>query len=199
MINELIKTLPINTNMLNEKHVRRVLSSLEYTLKSGVPGDVVELGCNYGNMAMFIQSMLTKYGSKKQYHVYDSFEGLPEPVKQDFAPERTANRGDLAATVEGFKKTLSDVGVKIPIIHKGWFNEAEYPQKISFAFLDGDFYQSIMDSWQAVFPRLSPGAIVCVHDYGFPPLPGAQKATDEFLSDKYHIRYWDDYVFIAHF
>ena len=196
MIDKLLKKIPHTSIMLNEKHIRRVQSCLLWTLKKGVAGSVVELGCNRGNMAIYTQSILQMNGSSKQFHVYDSFEGLPPHTKEDESPERTASGGDLGATVQEFKDFFAQYNVSIPTIHKGWFKDQRYPDSISFAFLDGDFYQSLLDSWEAIYPRLTDGAIVCVHDYGFPPLAGVQKACDEFLADKPHLMFWDDYVAI---
>jgi len=199
MIDELLKRIPLHTDMINEKHVRRIIGCLEWTLHKQIPGDVVELGCNRGNMAIYIQAMLTEKGSDKEFHVYDSFSGLPKPTTEDMSTNRTESQGDLAATVPELINFFMKNGVTIPRVHKGWFADQQYPDRISFAFFDGDFYQSIMDSWEKVYPQLSPGAIVTVHDYGFPPLVGVKKACDEFLKDKPHLQFWDDYVAIMLF
>ena len=199
IVESLIKRIPLDSMMLNEKHIRRVQECLLWTLYKRVAGDVVELGCNRGNMAIYTQSILRAKTSMKRLHVYDSFEGLPPHSAMDESPERSASAGDLGATEMELRDYFHKYDVPVPIIHKGWFKDQEYPDKISFAFLDGDFYQSIMDSWEQVYDRLSDGAIVCVHDYGFPPLVGVKKACDEYLADKPHLMFWDDYVAIYHF
>lgn len=196
IIDGLLKKIPLESDMLMEKHIRRVQECLLWTMYKRVAGDVVELGCNRGNMAIYTQSILKAKTSLKTLHVYDSFEGLPSPSSEDESPDRTANMGDLGVTVEEFKDYFNRYGVPLPVIHNGWFKDQWYPEKISFAFLDGDFYVSLMDSWEKVYPRLTDGAIVCVHDYGFPPLVGVQKACEEFLADKPHLMFWDDYVAI---
>jgi len=195
LIDQLLNKIPLDTMMLVEKHIHVVQTCLLWTIQKRVSGDVVELGCNRGNMAIYTQSIL-RLKSTKSLHVYDSFEGLPSPSIADESPDRTANKGDLGASVQEFMDYFERYNVPLPIIHKGWFKDQRYPDKISFAFLDGDFYQSIMDSWEQVYPRLSDGAIVCVHDYGFPPLAGVKKACDQFLADKPHLMFWDDYVAI---
>ena len=66
------------------------------------------------------------------------------------------------------------------------------PERIAFAHLDGDYYDSIKVSIEHVYPRLSCGAICLVDDYNDPAvnprgwnlLPGAKKACDEFFADK---------------
>jgi len=196
IIESLINRIPLESDMLNEKHIRIVQECLLWTIYKRVSGDVVELGCNAGNMAIYTQSILRAKGSSKSLHVYDSFEGLPPHTAKDESPERTAAEGHLGVSVQQLLDFFNRYNVPIPIIHKGWFKDQKYPDKISFAFLDGDFYQSLLDSWEVIYPRLQDGAIVCVHDYGFPPLVGVQKACDEFLADKPHLMFWDDYVAI---
>ena len=81
--------------------------------------------------------------------------------------------------IENFKKA----GLAPPIIHKCWFNElvvADVPDQVSFAFFDGDYYESIKDSFRVVAPKLMPGAVVIVDDYASEALPGAAKAADEW-------------------
>ena len=70
----------------------------------------------------------------------------------------------------------------MPRIVKGWFcdlGESDLPSLISFAFLDGDFYESIRDSLRLVGPRMSRGGVIVVHDYTNPALPGVRKAVEE--------------------
>lgn len=196
-INRLLLEIPLDTMMLNEKHVHTILGCMLWVLEKGIPGDIVELGCNAGNMAIYGQQMAQLYGRK--YHAYDSFEGLPPHTNLDEAPERTAQGGDLAVSQEQFEAYFVKNGIQLPVIHKGWFHQQQYPRQIAFAFFDGDFYNSILTSWLMVYPKLAPGAMVCVHDYGFAPLPGVKLACDEFLQDKGYLQFWDDYVGIYQF
>lgn len=78
---------------------------------------------------------------------------------------------------------------QLPKVTKAWFNELDesrVPEKISFAFLDGDYYYSILDPLKLIWPKLERGAIIVVDDYGNHSLPGASKAVDEWC-DRYNI------------
>lgn len=71
----------------------------------------------------------------------------------------------------------------MPRIKKGWFSElskTDVPDKISFAFLDGDYYESIIDPLNLIWDKLSEDAIIVVDDYQNQALPGAQIAVDEW-------------------
>ncbi len=165
--------------MVNEDQLRLILSNLESV--KNINGDVVEFGCNVGTTSVFIQKLLN---GRKGFHVYDSFEGFPEKDQRDEgAPYHFKFEKGACAIPEGrFKETFNGFSLPLPVIHKGWFKDAiEIPEQISFAFFDSDFYTSILDSWEKVYPRLTLGAKVCVHDYDWNVLPGVKMACDDFL------------------
>lgn len=49
---------------------------------------------------------------------------------------------------------------------------------------DYEFVDAIYGSFEKVYHKLSPGAAVLVHDYGWDVLPGVKRACDDFLKDK---------------
>lgn len=172
------------STMVHIDQMKYILDNF-YSVKD-IPGDVVELGCNVGTTALYIRRLLNMLESGKEFHVYDSFEGLPEANDFDGNPPRL-NKGNLAKEQSSFEKSFSDAGLECPIIHKGWFidiPDIEYPEKICFAFFDGDFYSSIIDSFFKVYHKMSKGGIIIVHDYEGADLPGVKKACEYFLSDK---------------
>ena len=180
-IEYLLTNIPIISTMVDETHLRVILPQLGKAM--AIPGDIVELGCNVGTTSIFIQAFLE---GRKPFNVYDSFEGFPDKLPVDEGEEYhfTFEKGGCATTADIFKSIFEDLNIPLPEIHQGWFKDAEYPEKIAFAFFDSDFYSSILDSWEKVYPRLSPGAVVCIHDYGWGVLPGCKAACDEFLKDK---------------
>jgi O-methyltransferase len=189
MIETVINKLRIVSGMMDINHVSIILNQLKLIIDNNIPGDVVELGCNVGTTAIYIKSFLNAQQSNKKYHVYDSFEGLPEKSDHDisWAEGATFEKGGCPSTVDQFIYHFNEFDLDLPSINIGWFKEIpakQYPETISFAFFDGDFYSSIMDSWEIIYPKLSKGAIVCIHDYDYDILPGVRKACDDFLEDK---------------
>lgn len=165
---------------------------LVQSLLSGVPGDVVELGCYDGITAMVLQRTLRDMGSNKRLLVYDSFKGLPETTKEDGPTEW--KKGMIRTTRSALVKNFKKHGLKPPVIHPGWFRDTlptELPERISFAHLDSDLYASIKVSLEHVYPRLSKGAVVVIDDYCDPDVldvnnlfPGVKKACDEFFKKR---------------
>lgn len=169
-----------------------LLHLLEETLEKGIAGDIVEFGCYRGDTSVIFERCLEKFRrenpekSLKFLWIYDSFEGLPEKTREDSSVAGDQFKaGELLVSkrevIEKFKRN----GLKIPRIGKGFFEKldekADLPEKISFAFLDGDLYQSIKTSLKLVEPKLEKDGIIIVHDYNNPELPGSSKAVDEWL------------------
>ncbi|MBR3386046.1 class I SAM-dependent methyltransferase [Candidatus Saccharibacteria bacterium] len=149
------------------------------------PGDFVELGCYKGDTALLVAEILS---SDRRLYIYDSFEGLPEKSAEDVSVLGEDFRGgELIVTKREVKERFLRAGLKVPVIKKAWFNELtpeDMPEKIAFAFLDGDFYESIKDSLRLVGPRMADGGVIIVHDYNNPALPGVKKAVDEWACGK---------------
>jgi O-methyltransferase len=65
---------------------------------------------------------------------------------------------------------------------EGWFKDSlpaiDPKQRFSVARLDGDLYESTMQSLEHLYPKLSSGGFVLVDDYG--DVPACAKAVDEF-------------------
>ena len=127
-------------------------------------------------------------GSDKKLWIYDSFEGLPEKSEADASVVgENFKGGELFVTKREVKERFLRAGLPLPIIKKAWFKdlgEADLPEEIAFAFLDGDFYESIRDSLKLVEGKITKDGVMVVHDYNNPELPGVAKAVDEWLAGK---------------
>ena len=132
---------------------------------------------------------------KKQYSanghrlfIYDSFEGLPEKTDLDASEAgKDFTAGALAVSKREVKERFLRAGLPVPVIKKAWFSELsedDLPEKIAFAFLDGDLYESIRDSLKLVEGKMVTGGVIIVHDYNNPALPGVAKAVDEWRDNR---------------
>ena len=185
-------------DQVTEKETERILELAARCLN--VPGDYVEFGCYRGDTSLLLAEMLRKDAifdelveksvekSAKKLWIYDSFEGLPEKSEKDESEVgKDFRQGELMVTKREVKARFLRAGLPVPIIKKAWFNElteVDLPEKIAFAFLDGDLYESIKDSLKLVENKMSDGGVIIVHDYNNPALPGVVKAVDEWLRDK---------------
>lgn len=156
----------------------------------GVPGDVIEVGCNEGRTSAFMQVVMNYRNSAKSLHLFDSFQGM-----SDHTPEDTVNGAYFAAIAKGELRTQPEVVLarfrerclRMPILHPGWVADTiprQLPDQIAFALVDVDLYEPISHALKHIYPRLAEGAVVVVDDYGWAGTPGAKLALDKFLSDK---------------
>lgn len=182
---QLITKYPLISDQITPTELSVVLRELERVLQSGTEGAVVEFGCYSGTTSLFIRRLLDRYNDNREFHVYDSFEGLPPKTSQD---QNTAGldfaAGELTVSKRQFLKNFDRASLRAPITHKGWFNELsaqDVPAKISFAFLDGDFYDSIHDSLALTWPYMAQDGVVLVHDYNRETLPGVARSVTDFL------------------
>jgi O-methyltransferase len=202
LVNKVLKKLgfwhqltapPKKVGMTNVEQRMNMYHLVSQVLAYGVEGDLVELGCNKGESSVLIQKVIDDYAPERRLFVYDSFEGLPSKTEND--GETRFQEGWCRTNEEVLIRNFEAYGLRKPSICKGWFHEtlpSQLPSKICFAYLDGDFYDSIMVSLQHVYPRLSPGAICLIDDYADPSvgvdvwndLPGVKRACDEYLEDK---------------
>lgn len=182
-VQELIATNNLVSDQIEVDELTVILKLLQDTIQKGVAGDVVEFGCYEGTTSLFLQRLLQQ--TDKTLHVYDSFKGLPEKTRADQSPLGTAFKaGELHASKTTFIKHFRQASLPLPHIHSGWFKDLgthDIPDQIAFAFLDGDYYESVLTPLKLIETRLTPGAVIVVDDYGNGALPGAKRAVDEWL------------------
>lgn len=183
MIN--VRRFSLVSDQIEYAELEVILKELAKVIRSDVPGSVVEFGCYEGTTSLFIQRLLNQSTESREFHVYDSFSGLPEKTPLDNSPAgEQFKAGELVASKNKLIKHFKQAGLPLPIIHKGWFEHLtarDLPKSVAFAFLDGDFYSSISASLKHLTPLLSKGAVLVVDDYQSEALPGAQKAVNEWV------------------
>jgi O-methyltransferase len=188
-----MKKYPVITDMMGRNQIYGILYYIKKMVDNGIEGDIVELGCNIGTTSIFIKSFLDIYAPSKKLYVYDSWDGLPEIQTQDKSKvDCNFKKGSCKVSRENFINTFKNFNIDLPVINSGWFGEIPdkcYPEKICLAFYDGDFYSSIIDSFNKTYNKLQKGGIIIIDDIGgssldFHPLPGAERACIDFLKDK---------------
>jgi O-methyltransferase len=175
----------INSSIINDDQINKLVYYLLDSIENDVDGDVVEFGCYVGESSKYLAKTLIETKSNKKLFVYDSFEGLPDLSKWEENTGWTPRT--LKTTEDVLINNFVENNLPTPIIHKDWFNnipESKIPEKISFAFLDGDFYDSIYDSLTKVYDKVQDGGYICFHDYKRNDLPGVEAAIKDFFNSK---------------
>ena len=145
----------------------------------GVPGDFWECGVYKGGTAALFRRLLNEAQSPQRLYLFDTFSGMPA-TSPTLDIHKAGDFSDTSlAAVKAFLQDDPRCEFRpgfIPETFRGLESHA-----VAFAHIDVDIYQSVLDSTDFIWPRLSPGGFMIFDDYGFPTCPGARKAVDEFF------------------
>ncbi len=158
---------------------------------SSVSGDIVECGVFKGGSAALIACAAYPSPFVRRIWLFDSFEGLPRPTKEDGqeALQRFHegwNRGDISE----LKKLFQTFSVLDPRIHivKGYFQDTFQSisiSQIALLHIDADWYHSVKLCLERFYEFVQPGGFIALDDYG--RWEGCRKATDEFI-EKHNLK-----------
>jgi len=168
--------------------------------KHDIPGCFVECGVyKGGSVGMMALAHLHTSEPRRELHLFDSFEGLPEPeaavdgeVAVAFCDQRATGAlrsvKKCVGPLEDNQRLLQDIigyPRKLTKYHVGWFQDT-LPQvapqlgAIALLRLDGDWYESTRLPLLYLYDKVVPGGIVIIDDYGH--FEGCRRAVDEFLA-----------------
>lgn len=170
---------PHNYFSEERKYVLREFSRLTKKL----PGNMAECGSYMGVSAWF----MAHEAPDVDLFLFDAFEGLQAPGERDMLADGSAywKEGDVSSPEKVLTKNLSEFD-HVNVL-KGWipsrFSEVS-ERKFRLVHIDVDLYQPTLDSLIFFYPRMVPGGVIVMDDYGFMNCPGAKLAADEFMSDK---------------
>lgn len=184
----------VNDNFLKQLRFFSMLEIIKNLLGKSIANEnFVECGCWKGHSTFMIAELLKKNKFKKNFFVFDSFEGgLSKIVKNDENLIKTFSQKEKNKQKVFFMSSENEVkkllkGYKFVKIYKGWipdkFKEIKN-KKISFLHLDVDLYEPTLSSLKFFYPRLKKGGIIVCDDYNISSFPGAKIAWDEFFSQK---------------
>jgi O-methyltransferase len=175
--------------MIGIRRLRNVRRCVQSAIDDRVPGDMIEAGCWRGGAAIMMRGVLEANGDRdRTVWAADSFEGLPEPNAELYP----ADEGDLNFTAEQLAVPLEEVrgnferyGLLDDRVRflEGWFKDTLQTvadRKWAVIRLDGDLYESTMDSLRNLYPGLSVGGYVIIDDYGW---TNCRAAVEDYRSE----------------
>eukprot|EP00198_Chlamydomonas_reinhardtii_P007428 XP_001696765.1 predicted protein [Chlamydomonas reinhardtii] len=155
------------------------------------PGDVVETGVFMGGSGIMMANVMKDWDPcGRRYFGFDSFQGLPQPDRSQtedaLGTTNIGAQGLFAAGVDIVKANFAKHGVDDPKLVQlipGWFNESlptAPVDHIAFLRLDGDLYISTWEALIYLYPKVAPGGLIYVDDYG--SFNGCKVAVDKYRS-----------------
>jgi hypothetical protein len=175
--------------------------AVRYVIRADIPGAFVECGVWRGGSMQVIARTLTEIGvTDRDLYLFDTFEYMPAPTERDVDAwgrpalddwRRYEAEGESAADpafwfkpFEEVKSKLYSCGYPNDRFHfvKGLIEDtvpSQAPESIALLRLDTDWYESTKHELVELVPRMLPGSVVIIDDYGH--FRGARDAVDEYL------------------
>jgi predicted O-methyltransferase YrrM len=176
-------------------------AAVRHVVRAQVPGAFVECGVWKGGSAMAIaRTLLSADHRDAELFLFDTFEGMTEPTEHDVslsgepaarllaeASGREASLLWARAPLEAVRAAVGSVGYPAERVRfvQGPVEQTlpdAAPEAIALLRLDTDWYESTRHELEHLYPRLQPGGVLVIDDYGW--WGGARKATDEFFAGR---------------
>ena len=120
------------------------------------------------------------------FHGLDTFEGMPANNEKNI----TFSKGNFFATINEVTLKLKKAGVKDFFLYKGLFSEStlelnnNISKYVAIVNIDGDLYESALDSLNIIEPKLQIGTVLLFDDYNAfnsDNTKGERRASIEFF------------------
>lgn len=186
--------------MTSVERLYDLYNSVEYIVKSGVPGDLIECGVWHGGSMMLVAKTLLKLGdTSRKLYLFDTYEGHPKPDKikdRDIwdnsaydewnEHQHTEGGSDWGrVSIDDVRANMSRTGYPMHnvVLVKGKVEDtaaANTPDKVALVRLDTDWYESTRVGLHNFWPKLSERGILIADDYGH--YKGQREAVDEYFA-----------------
>lgn len=167
-VRELGRDWPVEAEtMIGLRRLDNIQECVTTVLKEDVPGDLVETGVWRGGASIFMRAVLAAYqDTTRKVWCADSFRGLPTPNLENYPADKIARwhkRPELAVSLEVVKKNFARYGMLDTQVEflEGWFKDTLPNAPIgrcAVIRLDGDMYESTMDSLNRLYGSCRPAA-----------------------------------------
>lgn len=170
--------------------------AVRYVVRAGVPGAFVECGVWRGGSAMVMTDTLNRLDvTDRDVHLFDTFTHMPYPGEHDvdiwgraaadFYDDAVAEAGYRYLPLDEVRAAVVGTGYPAARIHfvPGMIEDTvpdQAPDRVALCRLDTDWYESTAHELEYLWPRLEPGGVLLVDDYG--QFQGAKKAVDEYFA-----------------
>jgi O-methyltransferase len=185
--------------MTSPARIGAVCSAIRHIEANNIPGAFVECGVWKGGSSMAAALTLK---NPRPLFLFDTFEGMTAPGEHDShsvsgrsAAALLSGAGDGAALncyspIDEVKRNMAATGYPQGAIHyvKGKVEDTiptAAPREIAVLRLDTDWYESTRHELEHLYPRLSPGGVLIIDDYGY--WSGARKAADDYFRDSLYL------------
>jgi len=181
--------------MTSYQRLAAVCDAARQVSRRGVPGAIVECGVWRGGSTMAAAlTLLQEKDTERDLYLFDTYTGMSEPGEEDEASPydgydlrrmwKRRTSGWHAVPVETVRANMESTGYPAERMHyvEGPVEvtvPGSAPDVIALLRLDTDWYASTLHELEHLWPRLSPGGVLILDDYGH--YAGARRAVDEYF------------------
>jgi O-methyltransferase len=188
--------------MTSPERLYALIQAVRYVASAGIPGSIVECGVWRGGSMMAAARTLLECGDGgRDLYLYDTYEGMAPPGANDVDIEgqsaaallRKQARDDprsawCYATIDDVRSALASTRYDASRMHfvQGKVEDtlpSTAPERIALLRLDTDWYESTRHELEHLYPRLCPGGVLIIDDYGH--WAGCRQAVDEYFSSRH--------------
>lgn len=189
-----------------------LIQSLKHVANERIHGDLVECGVWKGGNLALMRMFANFHQLTAKVIGYDTFEGMPEATDYDVdfvgnfasAVMKSAPKDEniwnihAYAGIQQVENNLRSLDVREGVrLIKGKVESTltqpeNVPDRIAVLRLDTDWYESTKVELEVLYPKLAPGGVLIIDDYGH--FKGAQKAVDEYFKDENIWLHYVDYT-----
>lgn len=197
-----IQTLQLvkDNTMTSPERIFSLIEAVKYIEKNNIGGDIVECGVWKGGSMMAVAHTLMNLNSaNRSLYLYDTYEGMNEPTDHDKVysgesaismleknQDKEKNLVWAYSPLSLVKENIASTKYPADKVHfvQGKVEDTipyTMPSTISILRLDTDWYESTKHELIHLFPKLVPGGVLILDDYGY--WQGARKAVDEYIAE----------------
>ncbi len=184
--------------MTSPERLIGLCDAVNYIVDHMINGCIVECGVWRGGSMMAVAHTLRARHEERELYLFDTFEGMPPPSHKDLSwqgrsahemlqneRKQTGRNIWCIADREDVTRNLNSTGYNPRLIHlvPGKVEETlpkEAPEEIALLRLDTDWYESTKHELEHLYPRLVPGGVLILDDYGY--WQGARRAVNEYFA-----------------
>ena len=190
-----------SATMTSRERIVALCDAAHYIVDSEIPGDVVECGVWKGGSMMAAAKALIDSGrTDRRLWLFDTFSGMNSPTGKDvdylgkaaaeLLQEHDPEQSDSVwcrAAIEEVHQNIESTGYPMSRakfiageVESTLAIEKNRPQQIAILRLDTDWYESTKVALEQLYPRLQPGGVLIIDDYGH--WQGCRDAVDEYFA-----------------
>ena len=185
--------------MTSPERLWSLIDGVRFVIEENLEGDFVECGVWRGGSVMAMALELNRLGvSDRNLWLYDTFTGMTEPTDTDVESGTGKRAADLLRTTDvgdgnniwcvadrtDVEANIASTGYPTGLMTlvEGDVSETLHrtlPSEVALLRLDTDWYESTKSCMEMLYPKLIPGGVCILDDYGH--WAGARRAVDEYF------------------